>query len=563
MKLSVLFGKTQRETPAEAETASHALMLKAGMIHQLTAGVYCYLPLAWRVLRKIEQIIREEMDRAGGQELLLPALQPLEMWRESGREAAFGANLFRLRDRRDRELCIAPTHEEVITDLVRRNVRSYRDLPLILYQIQTKFRDEPRPRGGLIRVREFTMKDAYSFDPDPDGLDASYWAMYRAYERIYQRCGLTALAVEADSGAIGGKDSHEFMLIAQSGEDVVVHCPHCRYAANQERATFRKEGLPPEPPLPLEEVATPGIKTIETLARFLHMATAQTLKAVFYSCDGEVVFVVIRGDLDVNEIKLTNTLKCRDLRLATDEDVARVGLVAGSASPVGLKGIRVIADESITLGHNFVAGANKPDTHLKNVNYPRDFSVDLMVDIAKAQEGFRCLNCAQPLAMTRGIEVGHVFKLGTVYSEKLGATYLDRDGQQKAIYMGCYGIGTGRLMAAAIEQNHDAKGIIWPESIAPYRVHLTALSVDQPAVAEAANRLYEQLRAAGCEVLYDDRVESPGVKFNDADLLGIPLRITVSPRTLKSESVELKRRRSPETMLVPLDEAAGRVMSDE
>ena len=556
MRLSQMFGKTLRQEPAEAETISHRLLLKAGMIQQVSAGVYSYMPLAWRVLRKVEQVIRQEMDAAGGQELRMPVLQPLELWESSGRRAAFGPTLFQLKDRRGRPLCMAPTHEEVITQLVKQHVNSYRDLPLLLYQIQTKFRDEPRPRGGLLRVREFDMKDLYSMDMDGEGLDVSYRKMVEAYTNIFRRCGLPTLAVEADSGAIGGKDSHEFVLIVESGEDKVVQCHNCGFAANLERAASTKPPQEQEEPLPLEEVATPGIGTIETLARFVGVPKSKTLKAVFHNADGEVVFVVIRGDLEVNEVKLKNLLGCVDLRLATDDEVKKAGLVAGSASPIGITNIKRVADDSIAMGSNFVVGANKPDTHLKNANYPRDFQVDIIDDIAEAQEGHGCINCNGPLSITRGIEVGHVFKLGTFFSENFGAFYLDQDGAQRPILMGCYGIGVGRLMAAAIEQNHDDKGIVWPAPIAPYQVHICALALGKPEVESAAAALYSHLQEEGLEVLYDDRLETPGVKFNDADLLGIPIRLTISPRTVESGKVEFKERASDESRLIDTEEAA-------
>ncbi|MBN1862591.1 MAG: proline--tRNA ligase [Dehalococcoidales bacterium] len=552
MRLSKLFGKTQREIPAEAETTSHQLLLRAGMIAQVAAGVYSYLPLAWRVLKKIENIIREEMDAAGGQELMMPVLQPLELWQETGRDQAFGKGLFKLCDRRDRNLCLGPTHEEVITKLVSQYVQSYRDLPLRLYQIQTKFRDEPRPRAGLLRVREFTMKDLYSFDTDEEGLSRSYNRMLEAYQNIYARCGLPTLLVEADSGAIGGKDSHEFMLVTETGEDEVIYCPECRYSANAEKAQSIKGEAHDKKPLPLEEVKTPGAATIEEVSGFLKIAPEDTLKAVFYAADNELIFVVIRGDLEVNEIKLKNALKCYQLRLATEAEVSGAGIVAGAASPVGLSNIKVVADDSVTLGANFVAGANKPETHLKNVNYPRDFTAAIVTDIAKAHAGESCPRCGGKLLSAHGIEVGHIFKLGTFLSQKLGAYFTDPDGVSRPIIMGCYGIGLGRLLAAAIEQNHDDKGIIWPAPIAPYQLHLCPLFFDNPEVAAATEKLYNELTEAGWEVLLDDRIESPGVKFNDADLLGIPVRITISPRTLEKDSVELKRRTEKKAEVVTL-----------
>jgi len=559
MRLSKLFGKTQREVPAEAETASHQLLLRAGMIHQVAAGVYAYLPLGWRVLKKLAAIIRDEMDRAGGQELIMPVLQPLELWQETGRDKAFGKGLFTLSDRRERRLALGPTHEEVVTELVKYNVQSYRDLPLLLYQIQSKFRDEPRPRGGLIRVREFTMKDLYSFDADEDGLNQSYTKMLQAYKNIYDRCGLPTILVEADSGAIGGKESHEFMTITESGEDEIIYCEKCKYAANVEKAECAKEKLEAEEPLPREEVATPGAGTIEEVADFLKIPPSHTLKAVFYIADGKMVFVVIRGDIGVNEVKLQNALGCVELRLATEDEIIKAGLVAGAASPIGLKGIKVIADDSTTSGANFVAGANKPETHFKNVNYPRDFKATLVTDIAQARAGDRCPKCGSKLAATRGIEVGHVFKLGTFISQKLGALFIDQAGASHPIIMGCYGIGLDRLLAAAIELNHDDKGIIWPVSIAPYQVYLCPLHKENSEAEDIAEKVYAELEAEGLEVLFDDRRESPGVKFNDADLLGIPLRVTISPRTLDKNSVEIKRRSEKEAQLVPIDGIAARL----
>jgi prolyl-tRNA synthetase len=560
MRFTQLISKTLRTDPPEAEIASHRLMLKAGLIYQVSAGVYAYLPLAWRSLRRIENIIREEIDAAGGQELLMPTLQPMELWEQSGRRAAFGDNLFALEDRRGRPMVLAPTHEEVITNIVRANVQSYRDLPVILYQIQTKFRDEPRPRAGLIRVREFAMKDAYSFNADEASLDQSYQAMAQAYRNIYRRCGLPVLMAEADSGAIGGKDSHEFILLTPTGEDTVITCPACGYTANAEKAVGVYPNMPEEPEQPLQEVSTPGVKTIAELARFLNVPESKTLKAVFYAADGELVFVTIRGDLEVNEVKLKNTLHCHDLRLANDEEVKFAGLVAGSASPIGIEGIKRAGDPSITRGNNFVVGANKPDTHIRNANYPRDFQVDILTDIALAQPGHLCPNCAQPLEAARGVEVGHIFKLGTFYSETLGALYLDQNGQQQPIIMGCYGIGVGRLLAAAIEQNHDDRGIIFPPPIAPYQAHLVGLNLSDESVSAAAEQLYRELWGQNIETLYDDRLDqAAGVKLNDADLLGLPVRLVVSPRNLRNGMVEIKGRRDEEATLIPKAHAADAV----
>ena len=558
MRMTQLFGKTLRQAPAEAETISHRFMLRAGLMHQVAAGVYAYMPLAWRSLRKIEEIIRQEMDAAGAQEVHMPALQPLELWEQSGRAAAYGPVLFRLRDRRDRDMVLAPTHEECITSLVKANVSSYRDLPLNLYQIQAKFRDEARPRAGLLRCREFTMKDAYSFDATQEGLDLAYQKMTLAYRNIFTRCGLPTMAVEADSGAIGGKDSHEFILPAEAGEDTILHCKSCNYAANVERAAFYLPEQPTEAPLPLQEVATPGAKTIAEVSAFLGIPESKTLKAVFYVADGQVVFVVIRGDLDVNEIKLSNTLKAHGLRMAADEEVKAAGLVAGSASPVGVTGVTVIADSSVANGGNFVVGANRDGYHLRNANYPRDFQPDYVADIALAKEGYACPRCRTPLSATRGIEVGHVFKLGAFYSERFGATFLDETGQQKPIIMGCYGIGVTRLLAAAIEQNHDDKGICFPAPIAPYQAYLVGLNLDRDDVRAAADGLYDSLTKDGFEVLYDDRrEETAGVKFNDADLLGLPVRLVVSPRNLQQSAVEVKGRQEERGKLVGMAEVAG------
>jgi prolyl-tRNA synthetase len=559
VRFSKLFGKTLRQAPAEAESVSHQLLFRAGMVAQEAAGIYSYLPLGWRVLKKIEGIIREEMDKAGGQELMLPVLQPFELWQQSGRYVSFGKSLFTLTDRKEHTLALGPTHEEVITDLVHRYVQSYRELPLLLYQIQTKLRDEPRPRGGLLRVREFIMKDLYSFDADEAGLDESYQKMSQAYRDIYARLGLPALMIEADSGAIGGKDSHEFMVLTEGGEDEIIRCSNCGYAANAEKAQFAKKKSNAEAPLLLEEIATPGTKAIEEVADFVGVPTSQTLKSVFYYADGEFVFVIIRGDLEVNETKLRNTLKCSELRLATEGEVSEAGLVAGFASPIGVKGVKVVADDSITSGSNFIAGANKPGYHFRNANYPRDFKVDLIADIALAQPGDSCPKCGGELSSARGIEVGHVFKLGTFISERFGASFLDTDGTSRLIVMGCYGIGLGRLLAAIVEQSHDDKGIIWPLSVAPYQVYLCPLNLDKSAVLPTAERIYQELQKEGIEVLFDDRDDSPGVKFNDADLLGIPLRLTLSPRTLQSQSVEAKWRTEKEAQLLPLDNLAARV----
>ena len=559
MRVSKLFGKTLREVPAEAELASHRLMLQAGIIDQVSAGVYSYLPLAWRSLRKIEQIIRDEMDAVGGQELRLPALHPRQLWDKSGRADTIGDNLFSLEDRRGRALVMAPTHEELLTTLVKANVRSYRDLPLVLYQIQTKFRDEERPRGGLLRVREFDMKDAYSFHADEESLEVSYRDMVQAYKKIFERCGLSTIIVEADSGAIGGKDSQEFIVLADAGEDTVLLCEACGYAANAEKAAFVKPDQERGALEEVSEVHTPGVATIEELAKYLSIPESRTLKAVFYSADDEVIVVTIRGDLDVNEVKLTNALGASGLRLASPEEVRAAGLVAGSASPVGLSGIKVVADDSVELGSNFVVGANREDYHLRNANYPRDFKADLITDIALAKEGYACPKCETRLITRRGIEGGHVFKLGTRYSDDFDATFADDTDSLHPIIMGCYGIGIGRLLAAAVEQNHDEKGMSLPASIAPYEVWLAALNVQDPQVEEAAGDVYEALLSERVQVLYDDRLESAGVKLNDADLIGLPIRLVVSPRNLKEDVVEVTLRSDGQAEKAPTAEVVSRV----
>jgi prolyl-tRNA synthetase len=568
MRLSQSFGRTLREDPADADTPSHRLLLRAGLIDQLAAGVYTLLPLALRVLRKVEQIVREEMEAAGAQEVLMPVLIPIELFDRSGRNALYGDELFRLRDRRDRQFALGPTHEEVVTPLAATYARSYRDLPVTLFQIQTKLRDEPRPRAGLLRVREFTMKDAYSFDEDEAGLDRSFQAQRAAYERIFARCGLDVIQVHADSGAIGGKESVEFVLPAEAGEDTIVRCtnPACGYAANTERAEFQRSApsVAGEAPLPMEEVSTPGVKTIEQLARFLDIPADQTVKAVFYTAErgdeAELIFAVIRGDVDVNEVKLKNLLHADALRLANDREVAAAGLVAGSASPVGITGLRVVADLSVPDVPNAVAGGNRPDVHLRNVNYGRDYTADLVADVGTARAGDACVRCGSPLELLRGLELGHIFKLGLRYSEAFEARYLDREGQQRLMWMGCYGIGISRMVAAAIEARHDDRGIVWPAPLAPYQVHLVALNVDSAGVMDAAQGLYQQLRDAGVEVLFDDRPESAGVKFNDADLLGLPLRTTVGPRGVKQGEVELKWRATGQAEVVPLAGAAEEIV---
>ncbi len=554
MRVSKLLSKTLRDDPSEVETISHKLMLRSGMILQVTSGVYSYLPLALRSIQKIEQIVREEMDAANGQEVLMPALQPLEIWQQTGRNEAFGDNLFTLKDRREREMVLAPTHEETITAMAAAHIESYRDLPVTLYQIQTKFRDEPRPRAGLLRGREFIMKDAYSFNLNQNSLDESYQRMREAYRNIFRRCGLPTIEVEADSGAIGGKDSHEFIMPAESGEDLILFCNESGYAANVERAKSTISNVVITEPDELELIDTPSVKTIEELSSFLGIAKEQTLKAVFYQADSELILVTIRGDIEVNEVKLKNHLHVTDLHLATEEETRLSNLTPGSTSPIGLNNIRTIADFSIELGGNYAAGANINDKHYINVNYPRDFKVDEILDIATAREGDKSPDGKGILVSTRGIEVGHVFKLGTFFTDALGLEYADEQGKLSPVLMGCYGIGVSRILAAAIEQNHDDKGIIFPAPIAPYQVQLISLNIDNEEVSSTSTVLYQALIDSGCDVLWDDRLETAGVKFNDSDLLGLPLRIIVSPRNLKDGVIELKRRRDDSSSKIGLDD---------
>lgn len=559
MRMSKLLLKTLREPPAEAELPSHRLLLRAGLATPLAAGLYCFTPLGWRVVRRIEGIIREEMDRSGAQEVHLPALQPIELWEQTGRAETMGQTLFRLADRRERGFALGPTHEEAMSVLASRHIQSYRDLPATLYQIQTKFRDELRPRGGLVRLREFTMKDAYSFDTGWDTLETSYAAAYQAYQRIFARAGVPVVVVAADSGAIGGRDSEEFVFLTEHGEDEVLICPGCGYAANAEKAEFSPPPAIPGAPGEMERVATPGQKTIAGLCAFLGIEARQTCKAVFYRIDGRPVFVAIRGDLDVNEVKLKNALRAHDIEPLDDASVRTAGLVAGSASAVGLTGIQIVADESAVAAPNLVAGANEADYHLRNVNYSRDWRADVVASIALARAGDPCVRCGEPLGAQRGIEMGHVFKLGTMYSEKLGVNYLDEAGERHAAVMGCYGIGVERLLAAILEVHHDENGITWPASVAPYDVHVVVLNLDQAAVADALAAVEAALEAEHLSLLVDDRPDSAGIKFKDADLLGMPVRLTIAPRALERGGVELRERRSGASEVVAIGALAGRI----
>lgn len=555
MRLSRYYAPTLKETPAEAEVVSHKLLLRAGMIRKLTAGIYTYLPLGLKALNNVARIVREEMDRAGALEILMPAVQPADLWKESGRWEFYGRELLRFVDRHDRESCLGPTHEEVVTDLVRHEIRSYRQLPVNLYQIQTKFRDEIRPRFGLMRGREFVMKDAYSFDKDDAGADASYWSMYKAYARIFERLGLKFRAVSADSGAIGGSFSHEFMVLAETGEDTIASCPACDYGANLEKA----EALCPPPgeiaPCPpAETVATPGQHTVEEVAAFLGVAAAKIVKTLIYMADGKPVAALVRGDRELNEIKLKNHIDAKDLRLASPEEVvAATKAPVGFAGPVGLAGIPVYADRELALENAWIVGANAADAHLNNVDLGRDADVAAFIDLREVAPGDPCPKCGAPLSFTKGIEVGHVFKLGLKYSKALNATFLDEAGKEQFMIMGCYGIGVSRIVAACIEQNNDEAGIVFPPPIAPFEAALLNLGPKDEAAVAKADELYAALTAAGVETLLDDRDERPGVKFKDADLMGFPIQLTLGGKGLARGVVETKDRRTGEKGELPLE----------
>jgi prolyl-tRNA synthetase len=561
MRFSRYFIPTYKETPAEAESISHQLMLRAGMIRKLAAGIYTYLPVALRSLKKVEAIVREEMNRAGAIELLMPAVQPGELWQESGRWDYYGRELLRFTDRHDRPSCFGPTHEEVITDLVRGEIHSYKQMPLNLYQIQTKFRDEIRPRFGLIRAREFIMKDAYSFDKDDEGTSLSYNSMYEAYMRIFSRCGLKFRAVEADSGPIGGSYSHEFMVLADTGEDEIASCTACPYAANLERAEIKPVEAQSETPASglesLKEVATPGAHTIEELCRYLSIDPTVIIKTLIFVADGVPVAALVRGDHELNEIKLKNYLGAGEVELADPAIVAEVtGAPMGFAGPVGLK-VRIVADYEVQRMTNMTAGANREDFHVTGLNWGRDFALTEFADLRVITPDDPCPRCGKPIVFSRGIEVGHVFKLGVKYSDAMKAYFLDEHGKERPILMGCYGIGIGRTLAAAIEQNHDEKGIVFPIPLAPFEVAVLALQMHEPRVAETAEQLYQTLSGQGLEVLLDDRDERAGVKFNDADLLGIPVRVTVGLKGIGQGYVEIKLRGETRTETVPVDEGAA------
>lgn len=561
MRLSRLLVPTLRETPAEAEIISHKLMLKAALIRRVAAGVYSYLPMGLRVLRKIEQIVREEMDRSGAQEVLLPTLNPAELWKESGRWDHYGKELMRLKDRNERDFCLGPTHEEIITDLVRREVKSYRQLPLNFYQIQTKFRDELRPRFGVMRGREFLMKDAYSFDRNEAETEKSYQTMHATYCRIFERCGLRFRAVEADTGPIGGSFSHEFMVLAETGEDSIAVCNNCNFASNVEKAevvfSFKANTL--ETVESLQKVSTPGARTVAQVCQFLGVEPIRLVKTILYAIPDGVVAALLRGDRQVNEIKLKNLLGVPWLVLADEQTIMQTtGGPEGFSGPVGLKEkIEIIADNELKEMKNFVVGANDRDAHLVNTNMWRDFTPARFVDLRMIQPGDPCPKCFSGVEIVKGIEVGHIFKLGIKYSKAFGAKYLDEQGKEQLIIMGCYGIGISRIMAAAIEQNHDENGIIWPIPLAPFSVLVLPVNIKDPQMEGLALEIYEQLQSKGYEVIIDDRNERPGVKFKDADLLGIPYQIIIGPKSLTENMVEVKERRTQKSIKIKKEEAVA------
>ena len=563
MRYSELLLPTLKETPTEAEVISHRLLLRAGFIRKLTSGVYTYLPLGLAAIRKVEQIVREEMNRAGAQELLMPMVQPADLWKESGRWEKYGPELLRFTDRHDRESCLGPTHEEVITDLVRREIHSYRNLPVNLYQIQTKFRDEIRPRFGLMRGREFIMKDGYSFDATEKGAELTYKKMYDAYHRIFKRCGLSFRAVEADTGTIGGSFSHEFMVLADTGEDTLAICQNCSYAANMEKAAVPEpEKAEKEIELqPLQKVETPGKKKAEVVCDFLGISPQELVKTMVYLADGDPVAVLVRGDHEVQPVKLKNMLGAVEVELAEEKQVFDItGVPSGYLGPVGLD-IPVAADQEVAVMTNFTAGANEKNFHMQNINLARDFKVFQVADLRQITEQDRCPSCRGGLELTKGIEVGHIFKLGDSYSKALKATFQDSSSEEQNFIMGCYGIGVSRTVAAAIEQNHDKNGIIFPLPLAPLQAIILNLDPKNEEISSAAESLYEKLQHVGIEVLIDDRDERPGIKFKDADLIGIPYRITVGKRFAQEGEVEIRTRADGKTQSLSLDKVVAEIVS--
>jgi prolyl-tRNA synthetase len=558
MRISQFYLPTLREDPAEAEIVSHKMMFRTGMIRKVSSGIYAFLPLGWRVFRKVENIIREEMNRAGAHEVYLPAIHPAELWQETGRWYEYGKELLRMSDRHNRPYCFGPTHEEVITDLARKEIRSYRQMPLNLYQIQVKFRDEIRPRFGVMRAREFIMKDAYSFDVDEEACDVAYWKMYEAYQRIFTRCGLDFRPVEAESGLIGGSFSHEFMALASTGEETIASCTSCDYAANVKKAEI---AVPDDQPVageqqkPMQKVVTPEIKTIEALSDFLKVSAPDLVKTLIFESDKGVVAALVRGDHEVNEIKLMTTLDALHAELASDDMVEKItNSPKGFAGPIGLT-VPIIADHALKGLVNLVTGANEKDAHLMNVNFERDFHVDRFADIRMVVQGDRCPRCGDLFRFDRGIEVGQVFKLGKKYSEAMNATYLDDQGAEKPMVMGCYGIGLARTIAAIIEQHHDDDGAIFPMSVAPFHVIVVPVNDQNTALMETAHRTTQDLEKRDIEVLLDDRADRPGVKFKDADLIGVPFRVTLGEKHFGRGELEIYRRKTGETILVKIDEA--------
>lgn len=559
MKMSNMLISTLREVPAEAEIDSHKLMLRAGMIRKMASGIYNYMPLGLKVLKNVENIIREEMNNAGAQEFLASAVLPAELWQESGRWDVYGDELFRLKDRNNRDFCLGPTHEEVFTDLARNEIKSYKQLPLNLYQIQTKYRDERRPRFGVMRSREFIMKDAYSFDKDNEGLDVSYMKMYEAYNKIFTRCDLEFSAVEADSGAMGGAGSAEFMVKSDIGEDEIAFCTGCNYAANTEKATSKLEDAEKEEEKELNKIATPDVRTIEELVTFFNTSNKKFAKTLIYKADGKVVAVMVRGDRSLNETKVSNALGgIMELEMADAETVLKAtSAEIGFAGPIGLQVDTLLVDEEVTRMSNFIVGANDTGYHYENVNYERDFN-GIVGDYKLVAEGDMCPKCGSPINIRRGVEVGHIFKLGTKYSESMGANYLDENGKEKPLVMGCYGIGINRTVAAIIEQHHDENGILWPMAVAPYKVIVMPANVKNEEQMNRAEKIYEDLKTRGVDVLLDDRNERVGVKFKDADLIGIPIRVTVGKKVVE-EIVEFKLRKNQDIEEVNIEDVVGRI----
>jgi prolyl-tRNA synthetase len=569
MYLTNLFTSIKRENPANAEIASHQLLVRAGFIHQQAAGIFSYLPLARKSLNKIESILHEEIQGIGGQEITMPVIHSADIWKKTGRWYQIGSEMGRFKDKNDHDMVLAMTNEEIVAELTKDIVRSYRQLPALVYHIQTKWRDDPRPRAGLIRVREFTMLDSYSLDMSPEGLEEQYQAHYDAYFRIFERCGLPVIAVLSDTGMMGGRKAHEYMYLTPIGEDTLIICDKCSYSANRQVAKFDKQSYSKEELLPMEEVATPNASSIEELAAFLGIPKHKTAKAVFFmalidnaddnTSSEQFVFTVIRGDMEVNETKVSQIVKAKELRPATDEEILAIGAVPGYASPLGVKNCIVLVDDSIPEATNLVAGANKPGYHMRNVNYGRDYQATHVGDIAAADAGHKCPDCGGTLSASRGVEVGNIFQLGTKYTNAVGASYLDDNGCENEIFMGSYGIGVGRLLACLAEEHHDEYGLIWPASVAPFLVHLVLLQDKEGQCEPLADELYQSLKTNGLEALYDNRKDSAGVKFNSADLIGIPVRVTVSERALKEGGVELKLRDQKEKQIVPVDELVQKI----